>query len=242
MGNQAEIETIPAPVIKPRDIGVLFRGEMVNAIADGRKTKTRRLVKWPENFRWPLRGPTSDRLDNLGDSETVVATDLDGKHHYIACPYGRTDDTIWVRETARLASAGPNPGEFALTFAADLGKMTPPLARVVPAGGKNPFSFTRWTPGIHMPRWASRLDLKVSDYASIERLRDITDEEAIAEGFVCRDSMATGRHRVIWGLPEWQPGACFPTPRGAFLQYVTTINKIPSSSNPWVWVVSFRRA
>lgn len=205
----------------PRDVTerpILFTGPMVRAIIEGRKTRTRRIAKWPKKGRWPKRGPDSERLDNAGDCETVVASDLDGKIFYVKCPYGGEGDRLWVRETFVRDQAH---GKCHYRADRDLG-----------AG-------VTWTPSIHMPRAACRLRLDVIEYPDLERIWDINDDEAIAEGIV--------RRGALWGLPEWEiapvGGECCPTPRDAFLQLFARINGAEvTSKNPWVWVTKFRIA
>lgn len=88
----------------------------------------------------------------------------------------------------------------------------------------------RWRSPIHMPRWASRLTLEITD-VRVERLQDISEEDAIAEGAL-----------------EWARGACAPgnptgfTAVGYFWLLWEPIHG-PSSwdANPWVWVIEFKK-
>lgn len=142
-----------------RERPILFNGDMVRAILDGRKTVTRRTMK-PQpvlngNF-WELGGAGwSDRISSF--------TPVPGHSLAERCPFGKPGDRLWVREawapgaTRTMYRAGCNPS-------------------YLPPGG-------RWKPSIHMPRWASRILLEVTA-VRVERLHDITDEQCIAEG--CR--------------------------------------------------------
>jgi hypothetical protein len=146
------------------------------------------------------------------------------------CPYGKPGDTLWVRETwyddnsKRWGRGGPVPrptrpdddiyyranGEAHLQF------------EQLDAGG------FCWRPSIHMPRWASRLSLRVTS-VRIERLQDITEDDARAEGCVVR-TYRDGRGHEPATLD--------------FLRLWDAINGKRASwaSNPWVWVIGFKRA
>jgi len=89
-------------------------------------------------------------------------------------------------------------------------------------------SHARWRPSIHMPRWASRLSLDIVS-VRVERLQDISEEDARAEG-------CSGGHDSI-------PGYAFSaTPREHFRHLWGSINGAESwDANPWVWVISFKR-
>jgi hypothetical protein len=87
----------------------------------------------------------------------------------------------------------------------------------------------KWTPSIHMPRWASRITLEIVS-VRVERLQDITEECAKAEG--CDNSNSEAAITVGW----------YERPRSAFIRLWESINGADSwLSNPWVWVVEFKR-
>lgn len=197
---------------------------MVRALLDGSKTQTRRIAK-------PRRNPslldgswTDDYVLDPGNREWLMRDN----------PYGQPGDRLWVRETwkPRIAhscgmdacdcdtvyvhySAGGEghyfsseiPEEWAMPQAAQNGKSVPSL---------------------HMPRWASRIQLEITS-VRVERLQDISEGDAVAEGTprdtgpgtqFCRADARNGYQHLwesIYGAGSWD-------------------------TNPWVWVVEFRRA
>lgn len=137
------------------------------------------------------------------------------------CPYGQLGDRLWVRETwAQPTSLDPGP----TFYRADYPSCVPRQFENVP-----PAEAVRWRPSIHMPRWASRITLDVTG-VRIERLQDISEADAMAEGVV-----ETHAHlRDLGPCMEW----CY-----AFEDLWTRINGAGSwNANPWVWVIEFKRA
>ena len=178
---------------------ILFSGPLVRAILEGRKTQTRRLVK-PQ----PDGQPIVDASDG--------AWYVDGGMWCRRCPFGAPGDRLWVRESfcPRYFDNG------APAFAAD---WTGESADCV--------SKPKWTPSIHMPRALSRIDLEVTA-VRVERLQDITEEDAAAEG--------------VHPMPR-PPRSGGPSHRCSFEVLWDEINgyRAAWASNPWVWVVEFRR-
>jgi hypothetical protein len=191
---------------------ILFNAEMVRAILKGRKTVTRREVKrdWIQSAQAPL--------------ETSP-----GAYHFWcsgerACPYGKPGDRLWVRETFAALSAGEyEPVKPAQGYGQEIRfAATDPLADLC----ADTRGYT-WRPSIHMPRWASRILLEISE-VRVERLCDISEEQALAEGATfdpdgcpwTENTTAYEGFRSIWfqisGLENWR-------------------------TNPWVWVVEFKR-
>jgi hypothetical protein len=232
---------------------ILFSAPMVRAILAGEKTMTRRPTKealWNsradshlESVRpgWEVRGgPASTHND-------WVATFIGGGtmpggrwlRHAIACPFGAPGDRLWVRETMRLRDAGKR--SEAWTYAADGAEVS------LPKGDPRIGAMLAWAHhkegnacvSIHMPRWASRIDLEVTA-VRVERLQSITEEDALAEGL--RPLREQGLRTI--GQPGWQWGdGQGEGTRDAFSVLWDDINgtKAPWAANPWVWVVSFRR-
>jgi hypothetical protein len=145
--------------VKGRERPILFSAPMVRALLDGRKTQTRRIVK----------GTAAEWLaDPIGFLPEFVADP--GNH---LCPYGVPGDLLWVREAfAYLSDCRHNdPGTRALAegcfYRAD--------------DGATQSDISRWRPSIHMPRFLSRLTLRITD-VRVERLQDISEADAVAEG------------------------------------------------------------
>jgi hypothetical protein len=197
-----------------RERPIIFSAESVRAILEGRKTQTRRLCKPQPAPAGPNGGPIREVVKSLLSSRGDlfdVRYDLDnpGTLRSEHAP----GDRLWVRETW-----GPCAGGVVYN-ADDVGSNV-----VCPDGG-------RWKPTIYMPRWASRIDLEITD-VRVQRLQDITDEDAIAEGVRCWEC-----NGPVDGTSENGCG-CFH-----FAQAWDAINgkRATWSSNPWVWALTFRR-
>lgn len=185
---------------------ILFNTEMVRAILDGRKTVTRRIIKFPDG----LIG--SHSVGEAGNPDNPLGL-------MWACgikrPLYQLDDILYVRETWNtnpLHDFGDEPNEY--VYKADYD------------GHAGEFG---WRPSIHMPRKAARIFLWVTD-VRVERLQDITDEQAKREGY---------KKHVVFGL-IW-------TARDWFIEAWDDVIKPPDralygwEANPWVWVIEFER-
>lgn len=151
-----------------RERPILFSGDMVRAILEGRKTVTRRLVdpQPPAGHQW--HGwivESSIRKDEGKASWAACEGSLAHDAHRVHCPFGRPGDRLWVRETFVGGQNGT-----AIRYRA-----TEPDW---PAGQGTHWP---WRPSIHMPRWASRILLEVTA-VRVERLHDITLGEICKEG------------------------------------------------------------
>ncbi|GFZ67435.1 hypothetical protein PSE10B_39570 [Pseudomonas amygdali pv. eriobotryae] len=186
---------------------ILFSAPMVCAILEGRKTVTRREVKKPA------------ALDCLAAGFEPAFLALPGNADL--CPYGKVGDRLWVRESwqadAQVNDVAPRElshGE-PLHYPADGALRQTGCSMITP--GK-----TR--PSIHMPRWVSRILLEITD-VRVERLQDISEEQAKAEG-------------PIWPVAEHLEMAW----RVQFRTLWESINGAENwKANPWVWVVEFKR-
>lgn len=185
---------------------VLFNGAMVRAILAGAKTQTRRVVK-PQ----PPEHVVRLRQWYQRPAEWV---DADGSNYSARCPLGAPGDDLWVRET--WAEHEPDDVQGTRVY-----------YRADHAGGEaqvRPGMFLRWTPSIHMPRWASRLTLRVTS-VRVERLHAISEDDARAEGVQTLD-----------------PRTSAASARECFADLWSEISGRESwDANPWVWVVSFER-
>lgn len=200
---------------------ILFSGEMVRAILEGRKTQTRRVVKGiDETYRGVEDGKVW-QMDECGDC------------HDVPCRYGLPGDRLWVKET--WAWSGTDK------------RITPsdPWYRATHYKGED-FGI-RWRPSIHMPRWASRITLEVVS-VRVEQLQEISDADAIAEGVQSvRDHYGDPSVPLMHcGTVAWQryDGAACAAP-SARLSYQSLWESINGDGawdlNPWVWVVEFKR-
>ena len=191
---------------------ILFSAPMVRAIIEGRKTQTRRLVKQKQNPHDFLCGINDSRDDpyNYGFENPQVMG------HFITlpeqrCPYGRIEDHLWVREAMWR---NKETKEF-LGYVADDERKYQNNKTV------------KKIPSIHMSRWASRITLEVTDIR-VERLQDITQADACAEGVL---------------LKSWEACDSFnTTPERQFCKLWKDINGPESwDKNPFVWVIEFKR-
>jgi hypothetical protein len=194
-----------------RERPILFSGPMVRAILEGRKTQTRRVIRdeW-----WRCLDPEDE-----DDRAAALAQ----------CPYGKPGDRLWVRETHAQFAVGNRTGDAPQCVAYRASCDEDSGFDYVNNGDEiMRLKVTKWTPAIHMPRWAARLELRVTR-VRIERLHDISDGDAIAEG-------CAGGHDAIHGYPF------SATPREHFKHLWTEINGTKSwDEDPWVWVVGFTR-
>ena len=198
-----------------RERPILFNTEMVRAIFDGRKTCTRRVVKGyiPKDAEF---GYTAFTPKGAISCRGIFETSYPGYgEKFFELPYHR-GDILYVRETWCSAYDGEK-----YFYLAD--KLTNREERLLLK-----YDDALWHPSIHMPKGAARIWLKVID-VRIERLQDITETQAQAEG--CNSGLLTG--------------PC--TARGQFERcWNSTIKKSDIdrygwSANPWVWVIEFER-
>lgn len=190
--------------IKERPI--LFIAPMVRAILEGRKTQTRRIVK-------PQPSMECD-CEPEGYSWVPMHKGRELSHHQ--CPYGQPGDRLWVRETFS------GPWCMGDTPPSKWGRSS----RIWYWADGNPEEgdWTRPRPSIHMPRWASRITLEITD-VRVERLQDISDADALSEGIY---PTSTGLYA----------GAA----KAEFRKLWESINGPESwSANPWVWVIEFKK-
>ncbi|GHS64642.1 hypothetical protein KPTHUN262_11850 [Klebsiella pneumoniae] len=194
-----------------KERGMIFNGEMVRAILDGRKTQTRRPIKWKQT-RFTEIGEREDGSKWPWSEDAEHACDF-----WHPCPFGAVGDRIWVRETWARYNIDQNSYDIAY-------RATTP--EDWPEEG-------RWRPSIHMPRWASRILLEITN-VRVERLNAISQEDAQAEG------MELTGWRPTYSAPD--SGGEVMTPYDNFAELWSSIYGDGSwQANPWVWVISFER-
>lgn len=238
-----------AYVAEPRERPILFSAPMVRALLAGTKTQTRRVVALP-------RSRKSFVLEDHGDGWWPYQSDdgesslcSDGMEHPYASPYGLLGDRLRVRETffawgrwASRFSAKKDRDEWhfvdetldsghAYRYGAD--GLWPMASRLRLAGAK-PAWWKR--PAIFMPRVASRILLEVTG-VRVERLQDISEADARAEGASFHDGCGVGHSG--W---RHDHGDVHADARSAYARLWEQINGAGSwGANPWVWVVEFGR-
>ena len=197
-----------------RERPILFSGEMVRAILDGRKTQTRRVV---------ARSTGMITLEDVG--VWPVRLGSDGENHMILCPYGNPGDRLWVRERIDLSEKRGEMLDTAV-YAAD-GTVTP----------LDTWPWKRdFLPSIHCPRGLSRIDLEITD-VRVERVQYISAEDAEAEGCVCDCDKK-------WMKPEDQDKPCPVSTSvfSTLWDSINAKRGYGWDVNPWVWVVKFKEA
>jgi hypothetical protein len=207
---------------------ILFSGPMVRAILSGAKTQTRRVVKWPT---WA--GDLDRAAYAINRSpERALAYMVDGApRHVFRCPYGAPGDTLWVREAHALLD-GLAPDGCVVAFRATCEGSAFDFAG---GDGIHRIEVGCWSPSIHMPRWASRISLRVTD-VRVERVQDISEEDARAEGI-------TGPHDV--GYPAFHlPGDSKPRYSRATAAFESLWDSLAKPGSMWaddpvVWAISF---
>ncbi|EOY3723703.1 hypothetical protein ACP4JD_004999 [Klebsiella michiganensis] len=205
-----------------KERGMIFNAEMVRAILDGRKTQTRRPVKFPVHDK------------NLGCE--LAGNELAGElsaGNYLNSAFGKPGDRIWVRETFRVHSRATDVAT--LVYKASVRNSWTEQTHRVPVSVCNkPATPEKWTPSLHMPRWASRILLEITG-VRVERLNAISEENAASEG-VAQFRGGFWKHYQ----PGWTQHQL--SARGSFVTLWKSIYDEESwQSNPWVWVIEFKR-
>ncbi|AJR24527.1 hypothetical protein [Sphingobium sp. YBL2] len=230
------------------DRPILFSAPMVRAIREGRKTQTRRVAKFIEKLDDGCFHARNSGGGALGIAEADVP--------HIAPDYApfAEGDRLWVKETWQAGMSDNGP---CVAYRADGDRYYPEFTG--PSEGAGPtFDYDAhpakawrhgywiadvessgpWSTPLHMPRWASRLTLTVSE-VRVERLQDISEADAIAEGIEAR---GVG---VLWGWIDYletNPNVTrhFADPRRSYASLWDSINGPGAwEANPWVVAVSF---
>ena len=191
--------------IKARPI--LMNGEMVRATLEGRKTQTRRIVKMHNH--WDFKG---FNMFKQALFYPELEEELEHTDPRVKCPFGKVGDLLYVRETID-ATFGCDA-----EYVADETRLVDALSYERVASYEK-FIPTKVIPSIHMPRCLSRLTLKITDIR-VERLQDISEEDAVKEGVKYQNSTLTARN---WFFILWE----FIKGQGSW------------EANPWVWVIEF---
>lgn len=223
----------PTEVLEAKERPILFSGPMVRALLDGRKTQTRRAVKpmRSQEFLTPellAAAPSAKMVDGWAGLEHPKGGPLTA----IRCPYGVPGERLWVRETWGLNHYEYERGPIPKVRPADLEDQY--LAYAATEIDSEIRNELRWRPSIHMPRWACRLVLEITD-VRVERLHEITEADAISEG---ADQYASSTK-----LRRDRPydASLNGIYREGFSELWEAINGAGSwDANPWVWAVSFR--
>ena len=242
------------------ELSIIFCGDMVRAILEGRKTQTRRIVKMRVNgmtyYPGPVAGFHYDAAYQTWQPHMAAHSDKDVDAGAVAgldewkCPYpvGRR---LWVRENWRVASINHSISSaqfYTIQFRAGFGVLPHPqpdqsrfmdytLGDWITNKGETGCLFGRWRPSIFMPRWASRISLEITD-VRVERVQDISEADARAEGVNTIPYMLPGEENYppigLTSIPQWR-----------FRNLWDSLNSERGqgwAENPWVYASTFRRA
>jgi hypothetical protein len=254
-----------------KDRPILFRGPMVKAILDGRKTQTRRVIK-PQppsveevlklsgsGYKWMACSDWGKPAQFRPVGPVWAVRQIAPEPLMHICPYGAPCDRLWVRESLRRGAANE------WHYSAD------DLVVTVPSRDKEAVSALRvWAhhkegdscPSIHMPRWASRITLEVTK-VRVERVKDCSEADARAEGpepnwsgplnegpagTITEAGWDAERDGYMDIEDQHYPEGCECgnglTGREAFEKRWNAINAgrgFGWEKNPWVWVIEFKR-
>lgn len=210
--------------------------EMVRAILAGHKTVTRRVVN-PQPRAIYYDGKIYD-----DDGLYAVAENQNGGVEQIGLPY-RPGDIMYVQETWNYGYCDTTDFEFQYneTFFEELKPGSYKDSYLMPryfyrTDDLDGIVGIKWRPSIHMPREAARIFLRVTN-VRVERLKDITESQAIAEG--CNGKFVGTGEAIGCG---WEI-----TPQDEFASiWDSTIKPADRAlygweANPYVWVIEFER-
>ena len=187
---------------------LLMTGPNVLRILDRSKTQTRRITKYQAGGRIDRHGTAIPNNPNYSNEINSAL-----RRGVRVCPFGCPGDEIWVRETFRFSTK-----DDCACYEPCSCKVGVPIYRAT-CGFEREDGDPPWKPSIFMPRSASRITLKLTS-VRVERLQDISEEDAIAEGIKRGPLTAKAAFRELWesikGHGSWD-------------------------LNPWVWVLAFER-
>jgi hypothetical protein len=197
-----------------KERGIIFSAPMVRALLEGRKGQTRRICKAK------LYEPLMERGFAPG-----IGIWRGADNSEVRCPYGTPENKLWVRETWRPLWASLGEGTE-VEYRSDSATVVHPVC------AKPLITDDRWRPSIFMPRWASRLTLEITE-VRVERLADISEEDARAEG-------VERVHGDLFGVEGVIPFE-HHYPQDAYASLWESIHGPGSwGASPWVWAISFR--
>jgi hypothetical protein len=212
---------------------ILFSTKMIQAILEGKKNQTRRVIKSPRNkevygFRINMNMDGSCKYPvAINEEERSLEGTINMK-----CPYGKIDDILWVRETwqhTKCLNLSPDDENYGYIYrASENGREF-----------ENNMEEWIWKPSIFMPKEACRIKLKIKNIR-VERLQDISEDDSINEGIQKHEDA----YRTNFRQPEaksYLDGYTW-TAQESYKTLWDKINGIGSwNKNPWVWVINFEK-
>lgn len=208
-----------------RERPILFSAPMVRALLAGTKTQTRRIVRLPKQHTWG-----SDYPGQIIYLAEVMAHSNGFPVDELECPHGKPGDRLWVRESLRQWSKDPE----LMAYAADDRNVGDFHELNWPSRCGD--TIKKSVPSIHLPRAWSRITREITG-VRVERLQDISIEDAKAEGAWGPDASVVGAVAQYFDID-----VLAANPYLAFRMLWEQINGPGSwAANPWVWAVEFRR-
>lgn len=212
---------------------ILFTGLMVNAILNGSKTQTRRVVTvpWAKGKRCPPYAPYWEVSEGK-----LWGMDEYGDWREQTCPYGKPGDRLWVRQTCKRFTGIPVNGKawgdgFIQSPDGDPYKaLLPIVGNEATVNDLELAAACVTVPSIFMPRWASRITLEVTD-VRVQTTEDISAGDAILEG--CPPLQSESRYGAAEEALAWLKNL-----------WDSTYGKRPGcawADSPWIWTISFKR-
>jgi hypothetical protein len=211
----------------PKETGLMFKGPLVRAILEGRKTQTRRVMKLKFNDRFSymktnLQAAYNEIIEFREQEGTWFGLHGWNELCKCTCPFGKPGDRIYVRETY-----AHHPQFAQMTFRADGEEFED-------ADGW--LWAPKWTPAIHMKKEEARIWLEITG-VRVERLQDMSNQDALAEGV---NRISHGREGNFYSAirSEQHPkNWCYPD--DAFRELWNSTGG-DWDANPWVWVIDFK--
>ena len=204
-------------------IPILFSTPMVVAILEGCKTMTRRVIKSRTGMFQVAKANYEPNANFFyHDTEVFELDENESQGKHIFCPYGQVGDVLWVRETFNVNTI---PTGWTYNYKAANDTFNHP-------------EWEKWKPNIFMPKAACRIFLEITDIR-VERLNDISEQDAISEGVEIDHVSALG---TFYKSYQYKDAIPFFQAKFSFKTLWEKINGKESwSLNEWVWVISFKR-
>lgn len=208
---------------------ILMTPENAQKCHDGAKTQTRRILKnQPGKFVY-IEYDERKGWQYWWDVGVSGMPDVTQEYAPLKCPYGQVVDRLWVREPFAW------PGEEVLLY-----RGCPADSEIVEKWKQDKnCPQVKWTPSIHMPKWACRTWLEITEIR-VQRVQEISEEDCIAEGI---NRIHHGRGFYYYSALRDEPHPKnFVDPEYAYKELWESINGPGSwDANPWVWAISFRK-
>lgn len=207
----------------PKERPILFSTPMVQALLDGRKTQTRRIItrnnSWLGSAQWDALDFNDAKPDSFfGPAYLKVGNPMQETRHRVF-PKWDIADLLWVKETYAHVDTFTEPDVFGKYLYKSMGD-TP----------------EKWKPAIFMPKEAARIWLRITGIR-VERVQDISEQDAVSEG-IYRDPGAGNSEMMVYRSYVTASNTVYP-----YISFKTLWQSINGQeswdANPWVWVIEF---